>query len=98
MFNFLKSIELVLIVVLGGGRTWGVIVAAVCVTLLPEVLRPVTPAVTGYPPPPIYYPTRPPYVRPTTAVTRYPLPTNTRRATAVPPTCSSPATSSAISL
>ncbi len=38
-FDFMKSIELVLIVVLGGGNIWGVIVAAVAVTLLPEALR-----------------------------------------------------------
>ena len=40
-------------------------------------LRPVTPAVTGYPPP-IYYPTSPPYVRPTTAV--IPAPTSSSAA------------------
>jgi branched-chain amino acid transport system permease protein len=38
-FDFMKSIELVLIVVLGGTSTWGVIIAAVGVTLLPEGLR-----------------------------------------------------------
>ena len=39
-FNFLKSIDIVVMVILGGmGRTAGVIVAAVLLTLLPEVLR-----------------------------------------------------------
>jgi branched-chain amino acid transport system permease protein len=38
-FDFMKSIELVLIVVLGGASMWGVIAAAVGVTLLPEALR-----------------------------------------------------------
>jgi len=38
-FDFMKSIELVLMVVLGGGRISGVIVAAIAVTLLPEGLR-----------------------------------------------------------
>lgn len=41
-FDFNKSIEIVVMVILGGmGRTAGVIVAAVLLTLLPEVLRPV---------------------------------------------------------
>ena len=59
-------------------------------TVAPTVtMRPVTPVVTGYPVRPPVYPTSPPiYYYPTTAVTRYPLPTNTRRvvATSVPPT------------
>jgi len=38
-FDFMKSIELVLIVVLGGGSPAGVIIAAVAITLLPEGLR-----------------------------------------------------------
>ena len=39
-FNFLKSIEVVVMVILGGmGSTFGVIAAAVCLTLLPEALR-----------------------------------------------------------
>ena len=39
-FDFLKSIDIVVMVILGGmGRTVGVIVAAVLLTLLPEVLR-----------------------------------------------------------
>ena len=39
-FNFLKSIDIVVMVILGGmGRTAGVIVAAVLLTILPEVLR-----------------------------------------------------------
>lgn len=38
-FDFMKSIELVLIVVLGGGNIWGVIIAAIGLTLLPEGLR-----------------------------------------------------------
>jgi branched-chain amino acid transport system permease protein len=41
-FDFMKSFEVVVMVILGGmGRTAGVIVAAVLLTLLPEVLRPV---------------------------------------------------------
>ncbi len=41
-FDFLKSIDIVVMVILGGmGRTAGVIAAAVILTLLPEVLRPV---------------------------------------------------------
>ncbi|HYF35893.1 MAG TPA: branched-chain amino acid ABC transporter permease [Prosthecobacter sp.] len=39
-FDFLKSIDIVVMVILGGmGRTAGVIIAAVLLTLLPEVLR-----------------------------------------------------------
>ena len=39
-FDFNKSIEVVVMVILGGmGRTAGVIVAAVLLTILPEVLR-----------------------------------------------------------
>jgi len=39
-FDFLKSIDIVVMVILGGmGRTMGVVVAAVLLTLLPEVLR-----------------------------------------------------------
>ena len=41
-FDFIKSIEIVVMVILGGmGNTVGVIIAAVILTLLPEVLRPV---------------------------------------------------------
>ena len=41
-FDFTKSIELVVMVILGGmGNTLGVILAAILLTLLPEVLRPV---------------------------------------------------------
>jgi branched-chain amino acid transport system permease protein len=41
-FDFIKSIEIVVMVILGGmGNTVGVILAAVLLTLLPEVLRPV---------------------------------------------------------
>jgi branched-chain amino acid transport system permease protein len=41
-FDFTKSIEIVVMVILGGmGNTMGVILAAVLLTLLPEVLRPV---------------------------------------------------------
>ena len=41
-FDFNKSIEIVVMVILGGmGRTAGVIVAAILLTLLPEFLRPV---------------------------------------------------------
>jgi branched-chain amino acid transport system permease protein len=41
-FDFMKSIEIVVMVILGGmGNTVGVILAAVLLTLLPEVLRPV---------------------------------------------------------
>jgi branched-chain amino acid transport system permease protein len=39
-FNFLKSIEIVVMVILGGmGRTAGVILAAIILTILPELLR-----------------------------------------------------------
>lgn len=39
-FDFLKSIDIVVMVILGGmGRTAGVIIAAIVLTLLPEVLR-----------------------------------------------------------
>jgi branched-chain amino acid transport system permease protein len=39
-FDFMKSIEIVVMVILGGmGRTAGVMLAAVALTLLPEVLR-----------------------------------------------------------
>ena len=39
-FDFLKSIEIVVMVILGGmGRTVGVTIAAILLTLLPEVLR-----------------------------------------------------------
>jgi branched-chain amino acid transport system permease protein len=41
-FDFTKSIEIVVMVILGGmGNTLGVILAAVLLTLLPEVLRPI---------------------------------------------------------
>jgi branched-chain amino acid transport system permease protein len=41
-FDFSKSIEIVVMVILGGmGNTVGVILAAILLTLLPEVLRPV---------------------------------------------------------
>ncbi len=41
-FDFNKSIEIVVMVILGGmGRTVGVILAAIVLTLLPEVLRPI---------------------------------------------------------
>jgi branched-chain amino acid transport system permease protein len=41
-FDFIKSIEIVVMVILGGmGNTVGVIIAAIVLTLLPEVLRPV---------------------------------------------------------
>jgi branched-chain amino acid transport system permease protein len=41
-FDFTKSIEIVVMVILGGmGNTIGVILAAILLTLLPEVLRPV---------------------------------------------------------
>ncbi len=41
-FDFTKSIEIVVMVILGGmGNTLGVVLAAVLLTLLPEVLRPV---------------------------------------------------------
>lgn len=39
-FNFLKSVEIVVIVILGGmGSTWGVLLAAALLTFLPEWLR-----------------------------------------------------------
>jgi branched-chain amino acid transport system permease protein len=39
-FDFIKSIEIVVMVILGGmGRTVGVILAAVILTILPELLR-----------------------------------------------------------
>ncbi|HTI69150.1 MAG TPA: branched-chain amino acid ABC transporter permease [Candidatus Limnocylindria bacterium] len=41
-FDFTKSIEIVVMVILGGmGRTMGVILAAIVLTILPEVLRPI---------------------------------------------------------
>jgi branched-chain amino acid transport system permease protein len=41
-FDFTKSIEIVVMVILGGmGNTLGVILAAILLTLLPEVLRPI---------------------------------------------------------
>lgn len=41
-FNFMKSIEIIVMVILGGmGNTVGVIFAAIVLTILPEVLRPV---------------------------------------------------------
>jgi branched-chain amino acid transport system permease protein len=41
-FDFMKSFEVVVMVILGGmGRTAGVVLAAVVLTILPEVLRPV---------------------------------------------------------
>jgi branched-chain amino acid transport system permease protein len=40
-FDFLKSIDIVVMVILGGmGRTAGVIIAAILLTILPEALRP----------------------------------------------------------
>ena len=39
-FNFMKSVDIVVIVILGGmGNTVGVIIAAVLLTILPEALR-----------------------------------------------------------
>ena len=39
-FNFLRSVDIVVMVILGGmGSTAGVIVAAIVLTLLPELLR-----------------------------------------------------------
>jgi branched-chain amino acid transport system permease protein len=39
-FDFMKSIDIVVMVILGGmGRTVGVIIAAVLLTILPEALR-----------------------------------------------------------
>jgi branched-chain amino acid transport system permease protein len=41
-FDFIKSIEIVVMVILGGmGNTVGVIIAAILLTLLPEFLRPI---------------------------------------------------------
>lgn len=41
-FDFIKSIEIVVMVILGGmGNTAGVVLAAIVLTLLPEVLRPI---------------------------------------------------------
>jgi branched-chain amino acid transport system permease protein len=41
-FDFTKSIEIVVMVILGGmGNTLGVILAAILLTLLPELLRPI---------------------------------------------------------
>ncbi|MEO7298084.1 MAG: branched-chain amino acid ABC transporter permease [Verrucomicrobiota bacterium] len=41
-FGFMRSIEIVVMVILGGmGNTLGVIIAAILLTVLPEVLRPV---------------------------------------------------------
>ena len=41
-FDFTKSIEIVVMVILGGmGNTIGVILAAILLTLLPELLRPI---------------------------------------------------------
>lgn len=41
-FDFIKSIEIVVMVILGGmGNTIGVVIAAIILTVLPEVLRPV---------------------------------------------------------
>lgn len=41
-FDFTKSIEIVVMVILGGmGNTLGVILAAILLTLLPEILRPI---------------------------------------------------------
>ncbi len=41
-FDFIKSIEIVVMVILGGmGNTVGVVIAAALLTILPEVLRPV---------------------------------------------------------
>ena len=39
-FNFLKSVDIVTMVILGGmGSTWGVVLAAMLLTILPELLR-----------------------------------------------------------
>jgi branched-chain amino acid transport system permease protein len=39
-FNFMKSVDIVVMVILGGmGNTIGVIIAAILLTILPEVLR-----------------------------------------------------------
>lgn len=41
-FDFMKSFEIVVMVILGGmGRTVGVVIAAILLTILPEMLRPV---------------------------------------------------------
>lgn len=41
-FDFIRSIEIVVMVILGGmGNTFGVILAAILLTVLPEVLRPI---------------------------------------------------------
>ncbi|MBI5774149.1 MAG: branched-chain amino acid ABC transporter permease [Verrucomicrobia bacterium] len=41
-FNFMKSFDIVVMVILGGmGNTVGVVIAAILLTILPEVLRPV---------------------------------------------------------
>ena len=41
-FNFMQSVSIVVMVILGGmGNTVGVILAAVLLTLLPEFLRPI---------------------------------------------------------
>lgn len=41
-FDFMKSFEIVVMVILGGmGRTVGVVIAAILLTVLPEMLRPV---------------------------------------------------------
>jgi len=41
-FDFMKSIDIVVMVILGGmGNTVGVVAAAILLTLLPELLRPV---------------------------------------------------------
>src|SRR5436305_13911284 len=41
-FDFTKSIEIVVMVILGGmGNTLGVVLAAILLTLLPELLRPI---------------------------------------------------------
>jgi branched-chain amino acid transport system permease protein len=41
-FDFTKSIEIVVMVILGGmGNTLGVVLAAILLTILPEVLRPI---------------------------------------------------------
>jgi branched-chain amino acid transport system permease protein len=45
-FSFMRSIELVVMVTLGGlGNIWGAAIAAVVLTILPELLRNVTPAI-----------------------------------------------------
>jgi len=41
-FDFMKSFDIVVMVILGGmGNTLGVVVAAILLTVLPELLRPV---------------------------------------------------------